>query len=128
MVFLCYVGKTRAVENESPVMKEFWAGFAGFIKSFWIHAARQGFSIMLLIVTNCGFILWIDNLNTDRRKDKLEHRAEIAELRNEYRHEIARLRVVIDSLRTGLEDCNAARIRVEGQNAALMALLKEKKR
>jgi len=108
-------------------MRAFLIGFAGFIKSFWTHAARQGFSIMLLIMTNAGFILWIDNVQTDRRKDKLEHRAEIAELRNEYRGEIAGLRLVVDSLRTGLEDCNAARIRVEGQNAALMALLKQKR-
>lgn len=114
--------------KENLVMKEFWAGFATFIRSFWQHAARQGFSIMLLIVTNCGFILWIDNLQTDRRKDRLEHRAEIAELRIEYRHEIARLRLVVDSLRTGLDDCNAARIRVEAQNATLLAMLKEKKR
>jgi hypothetical protein len=108
-------------------MKEFLAGLSGFIRSFWTHAARQGFSIMLLIVTNVGLILWIDNIGIDRRRDKMEYRAEISDLRNEYRHEIARLRVVIDSLRTGLEDCNAARIRVEGQNAALLALLKHKR-
>lgn len=120
--------KYYAVENERRVMKEFWAGFSGFIRSFWTHAARQGFSIMLLIVTNVGLILWIDNIGRDRRRDKMEHMAEIADLRNEYRQEIARLRVAVDSLRTGLEDCNEARIRVEGQNAVLMALLKGKKR
>lgn len=127
MVFFLLYRKAYAVGNERHVMKEFFAGFARFVKSFWIHAARQGFSIMLLILTNVGFVLWIENLHTDWRKDKLEYRAEIAELRSEYRHEIASLRVVIDSLRTGLEDCNAARIRVEGQNAALLALLKHKR-
>lgn len=116
------------MENENPVMKEFLAGFAGFIKSFWKKAATQGMLVMTLLMMIVGLILWVDNRNKEIRVQRMEFKAEIAELRNEYRHEIAVLRTMVDSLRTGLEDCNAARIRVEGQNAALMALLKEKKR
>ena len=76
-------------------MQEFWAGFAAFIKSFWNQAARQGFSIMLLIITNVGFIFWIDRLNSD--------------------------------MKNGLDDCNAARIRLEAQNATLLAFMKQKR-
>lgn len=108
-------------------MKEFWNGFAAFIKTFWANAAKQGFSIMLLIITNVGFIFWINNLSNDRQADKLEHKAEIADLRNEYRLEISRLRVVIDSLRTGLDNCHEALIRAESEKAALIAVLKQKR-
>ncbi len=44
------------MEN-NPIMKEFLAGFAEFIRTFWRNAAKQGFSIMLLIVTNVWFVL-----------------------------------------------------------------------
>jgi hypothetical protein len=56
-----------------------------------------------------------------------DHRAEIIEIRNEYRGDIQRLRVVIDSLKNGLDDCNAARIRLESQNATLLAFMKQKR-
>lgn len=115
------------MENKNPVMTEFWQGLAAFVKSFWNQAARQGFSIMLLIVTNVGFIFWIDRLNSDMLKMRAEHRTEIIEIRNEYRGDIQRLRVVIDSLKTGLDDCNEARIRLESQNATLLAFIKQKR-
>jgi len=115
------------VESKNPVMQEFWAGFAAFIKSFWNQAARQGFSIMLLIITNVGFIFWIDRLNSDMLRMRAEHRVEIMEVRNEYRGDIQRLRVVIDSLKNGLDDCNEARIRLESQNATLLAFMKQKR-
>ena len=109
------------------VMNEFWKGMSDFFRSFWHNAAKQGFSIMLLIITNVGFVWWINNLNSDRKVEKSECKAEIAELRNEYRGDISRLRTVIDSLRLGLDDCNAARIRAEAQNAALMEIMKKKR-
>jgi len=49
------------------------------------------------------------------------------EIRNEYRGDIQRLRVVIDSLKNGLDDCNEARIRLESQNATLLAFMKQKR-
>lgn len=115
------------MEN-NPIMKEFLAGFAEFIRTFWRNAAKQGFSIMLLIVTNVGFVLWVDRLNSDILRSRAEHRAEIQDVRAEYRGDIARLRIVIDSLRTGLDDCNEARIRAEGQNAVLLEMVKKLKR
>ena len=105
---------------EHPVMKALVIAASELITAFARSAAKQGFSIMLLIITNVGFILWVDAITTAQHRERLEHRAEIAELRNEYRADIARLRTVVDSLRIGLDDCNEARIRVEGQNAALM--------
>lgn len=115
------------MEN-NPVMKEFWAGFADFIRTFWRNAAKQGFSIMLLIVTNVGFILWVDRLNTDILKSRAEHRIEIQEVRIECRADIAQLRMVIDSLKNGLDDCTATKLRLEGQNAVLLEMVKKLKR
>lgn len=114
------------MEN-NPVMKELCQGFATLLGSFFRTTAKSGLAIIILVVANCGFIFWIDNLNADRRKERIEFKMEIAELRADYKADIQRLRVVVDSLRTGLEDCNEARVRAEAQNATLLQIIKSKR-
>ncbi len=115
------------MEN-NPAMKAFFRGLAIFWDSFWKKAANQGMLVMTLLAMIIGLIFWVDNRNTEISEQRLEFKAEIAVLRNEYRQDIYKLSLVIDSMRQGLDDCNTARIRVEAQNATLMSILKIKQK
>lgn len=112
---------------EMEAFNAFWKGVASFWRSFWRKAATQGMLVMMLIATNIGLVLWVDNRNSEIRHQRMEFKAEIAELRNEYRKDLAVLRSVVDSLKTGLDDCNTARIKAEAQNAAYLEMIKRKR-
>ena len=114
------------MEN-NPVMKELWQGFATLVGAFFRTTAKSGLAITILVIANVGFILWIDNLNAERRRERIEFKNEVAELRADYKADISSLRTVVDSLRNGLEDCNEARVRAEAQSAALLQIIKGKK-
>lgn len=110
------------------IMTAFLNGFIALVNSFFRHAARSGGMIMVLVIANCGLILWIDQLNKTIRETRMEHKAEMAELRSEYRSEIRRLNAVIDSMGTRINDCHESLLKAEGEKAALLALLKQSKR
>lgn len=112
---------------EMEAVKAFWSGVASFWRSFWKKAATQGMLVMTLIAMIIGLVLWVDNRNKEIRQQRMEFKAEMADLRSEYRHEISILKFAIDSLREGLDDCNEARIKAEAQNAALLEVVKRKR-
>lgn len=105
------------------LMKAFAEGATAFVKSFWDKAARQGFAIMVLIVTNTGFAIWIHNVNQERRSDNLEHKNDMAIMRNEYRQDFHRMEVRIDSCQRGATDCERRAARLEGENRVLLSIL-----
>lgn len=112
---------------EMHAIREFWKGVGYFWAQFWRRATNQGMLVMTLFAAIIGLILWVDNRNAEIVHQRLEFKQEIAELRTEYRKDIAYLKGVIDSLKAGLEDCQTARYKAEAQNATLLELIKSRK-
>lgn len=108
------------------VMKAFTDGATKFVRSFWDKAAGQSFALMILVVTNTGFAVWIHNVNQERRADKLEHKSEMATMRNEYRQDFMRMEARIDSCQRGASDCERRAARLEGENKILLSLINER--
>lgn len=108
-------------------MRAFWHGLAQFISAFWQSASRQGFAIMLLLFVNIGLVYWISGMTELQKSDALAHKQEVAELRNECRRELERMRVEIDTLRREMQKCIEARARLESQNLFLQKQLKRLK-
>ena len=81
---------------------------------------------MLLVVTNVGLALWVHNVNQERRADNLEHKNDMAIMRNEYRQDFSRMEARIDSCQRGASDCERRAARLEGENKILLSLINER--
>ena len=64
-------------------------GGAAIIAAFVRLAVKSGFAIVLLVLTSGGLLWYGLNIDAQRAKDKVEFRAELAEVRNEYRSELS---------------------------------------
>lgn len=80
--------KKRA-EMNPVIMQALVQGSAALISAFVRLAVKSGFAIVLLIIC-CGGLLWYGlYIDAQRAKDKAEFRAELVEVRNEYRSELS---------------------------------------
>ena len=85
------------------IMKALYESFAQFIRDFFKSAARQGFSIMLLLAAVCALAYYLNVVHTDMQKAQDDCKSDIKRITSEMRAEVIDLRVKLDA-------CNADRL------------------
>lgn len=106
------------------IMQALQAGLAEWIKSFFQIAAKKGLAIFVLAGATIGLsaaVVYLFRINNDLRDNfRIEIKAQIAEVRNEYRTEIS-------DLKTRLSVCEEERVQFQIRVATLETIVKSKR-
>ena len=79
-------------------------GAADLIGSFVKAAARSGLAVLILLGCVGGLTWFALRIDAQRRQDKAEFKAELAEARNEYRSELAACNAAREKLADTVKD------------------------